>query len=100
MRAGARGFTPTSWRVAGRRARTEGASGRAVLRPVQLARAARAPGVQGACLVAWRGHGERRERVGREREEYRGGGGGLEARERAHGCSINGPLVGRLGLEV
>jgi hypothetical protein len=32
--------------------------------------------------------GERRERVGREREEYRGCGGGLEARERACGCSL------------
>jgi hypothetical protein len=40
--------------------------------------------------------------VGREIEEYRGGGGGLEARERAHGCSLGfwgiGPLVGRFSV--
>jgi hypothetical protein len=45
--------------------------------------------------------GERRERVGREREEYRGGGD-LEARERARGCSLGfwgiGPLVGRFSV--
>jgi hypothetical protein len=46
--------------------------------------------------------GERRERVGREREEYRGGGGGLEARERARDCSLGfwgiGPLVDRFSV--
>jgi hypothetical protein len=45
--------------------------------------------------------GEKRERVGREREEYRGGGS-LEARERARGCSLGfwgiGPLVGRFSV--